>query len=341
MKVLVTGGAGFIGSNIVKLLSEKGFDVTIFDSLYRRGSYKNLAWILENFPKVNVTHVDIRRLDDVIRTSKEVEFIFHCAAQTAVTTSLEDPKSDFEANALGTFNVMEAARINDCGVVYCSTNKVYGDNVNTVPIKELETRYDFDGKLSGKGIPPDFPINAKEHTPYGCSKLAGELYVKDYNKIYGLPTVVNRMSCIYGLRQFGTTDQGWLSHFIRSVIFDKPLTVYGDGKQVRDILFGEDLARLFLMQAERADKIGGETFNVGGGYKNTISILELLEYLKKLSGKKINVKFSDWRPADQKVYYSDISKLKKIIGWEPTTDKFTGIELLYKWVNENKNLFDI
>ena len=336
MKVLVTGGAGFVGSNVTSLLYEKGYKVTIFDSLFRKGSENNIKWIKETMPGVEVLKVDIGKHEELKKASAGKDFIVHCAAQTAVTTSITDPRGDFEANALGTFNVMEAARKNGCGVIYTSTNKVYGDNVNKVPIKELKTRYDFSNEFAGRGIPPSFPIGAREHTPYGCSKLSGELYVKDYFSVYGVPTVVNRMSCIYGTRQFGTTDQGWVSYFINSVLFGKPFTVYGDGKQVRDILFGQDLARLILMQMEKIDSVKGGIFNTGGGYGNTVSLLELLKILEKMTGKEAKSGFSGWRPADQKVYYSDISALKDMVGWRPEVSYEEGIRKTMRWMQDNE-----
>ena len=282
---------------------------------------------------------DIRHHDRITKSSKDCDVIFQTAAQTTVTKSLDDPRTDFEINSLGTFNVLEAARINNCGgVVFCSTNKVFGANVNKVPLKQSKTRYMFSGKYT-EGIDEKFPIDSEEHTPYGVSKLSGDQYVRDYNTIYGLPGVVNRMSCIYGEHQFGNTDQGWVVHFIYSTITGKPITIYGDGKQVRDILYGCDLAKLFEKEAENITKISGRVFTVGGGRKNTISLLELITKLENLLGKKAVYSFSEWRPADQKVYYSNIASVKKILGWQPETSVDAGIKNVIDWVSKNQDLF--
>jgi len=334
---LITGGAGFVGSNLADYLLEKGEEVIVFDDLSRKGVDKNLEW-LRSRHKFEFIKGDVKNRDLLIKTAKDCELIFHTAAQVAVTTSVQDPVKDFETNAVGTFNALEAARKNNCSVIFCSTNKVYGDNVNRIPLLEKELRYEF--AENKDGVREDFPLDAREHTPYGSSKLAADQYVRDYSVIYGIPTVVNRMSCIYGTRQFGTTDQGWVVHFIKSAIMNQPLTIYGDGKQVRDILFVRDLVELFEKESTEIKRLSGEAYNVGGGTKNVISLLELISILEELTGRKISYKFSDWRPADQKVYYSDIRKVNKELGWSPKVGFREGIKKTFDWVSENKNLFD-
>jgi CDP-paratose 2-epimerase len=334
---LITGGAGFVGSNLADYLMEKGEEVIVFDNLSRKGVDKNLEW-LRSRHKFEFIKGDVTDRDLLIRTAKDCEIIFHTAAQVAVTTSVQDPVKDFETNAVGTFNALEAARKNNSSLIFCSTNKVYGDNVNRIPLLETALRYEF--AENKDGVKEDFPLDAREHTPYGSSKLAADQYVRDYSVIYGISTVVNRMSCIYGTRQFGTTDQGWVVHFIKSAIMNQPLIIYGDGKQVRDILFVRDLVELFEKEFIAIKKLSGEAYNVGGGTKNIISLLELISILEELTGRKISYKFSDWRPADQKVYYSDIRKVNKELGWSPKVGFREGIEKTFDWVSENKSLFD-
>jgi len=336
-KALVTGGAGFIGSNLASALAKSGTDVTVFDNFSRKGSRHNAEWLGEN-QQIKIVEGDVRNFSQVAEAARGRDVIFHTAGQTAVTTSVANPREDFEINALGTFNVLEAARQDDACVVYCSTNKVYGDNVNAVPLVEKEKRYEFSGKHRN-GIREDFHIDARHHTPYGVSKLVGEQYARDYGALYGIKTVVNRMSCIYGTRQFGTADQGWISHFVRAAIFNKPLTIYGNGKQVRDVLFVSDLVELFIREAESRKKLHGQAFNVGGGKENTISLIELTEELERITGRKIRTSKDTWRPADQKVYYSDISKATKTLGWRPKVAPIQGIEALFRWTDKNKNLF--
>jgi len=335
IRIFITGGCGFIGTNFADYFSGNGNEVVVFDSIYRKGTEKNMEW-LKSKKGVTIISGDIRDEKFLSEACHGCDIIYHTAAQTAVTISVKDPRKDFEINALGTFNVLEAARKNDLPVIYCSTNKVYGDNVNKIPIKEKEKRYDFEGE---EGVNESFPIDAKEHTPYGSSKLAADQYTRDYASIYGINTITNRQSCIYGPRQFGSTDQGWVVHFILSAINNKLLTIYGDGKQVRDILFIHDLAELFEKQTKKIKEFSGEVYNIGGGRENTISILELIALLEELTGRRITYKFSDWRPADQKVFYCDIKKAKKDFSWEPKTSVRDGIKKTFEWISENKKLF--
>ncbi|MEM2918878.1 MAG: GDP-mannose 4,6-dehydratase [Candidatus Altiarchaeota archaeon] len=348
MKILVTGGAGFIGSHVCEFYanSNKENEIICYDNLSRgtllrkKISQRYNLNFLKNFSNVKFVRGDIRKFENLKKVMKDAELVIHAAAQTAVTSSVENPRTDFEINALGTFNVLEAARLsnNDPVVIYCSTNKVYGENVNSIKVNELEKRYEFSDKNFSEGIPENFPIDAKGHSPYGVSKLAGDQYCRDYFEVYGLKTLVFRMSCIYGTRQFGVEDQGWIAHFIISSIFERPLTIYGNGKQVRDVLYVTDLVEAFHLGYENINKFSGEVYNIGGGKTNTLSILELIEILREYNLNP-NYKFSSWRPSDQKVFISDISKAKKELSWKPKISAKRGIKFLFEWVKENKNVF--
>ena len=327
MRCLITGACGFIGTNLTLYLLKKGHQVIGADSLSRRGSELNLELIKEKYPEFEFYHVEIEDLPSLVYRIKP-DIVYHFAAQVAVTSSMHNPVRDFMINAKGTFEVASSAHNIGVPVVYTSTNKVYGDNVNKVPIRELKTRYDFDGRLKEKGIPEGFPIDAKHHTPYGCSKLVGDIYVREFGG------VVNRCSCMYGRYQHGISDQGWVSYFAINKLNGKPITIFGDGKQVRDVVHAADVVKLLEMEGKRLldsskPSIAGEVFNVGGGYDNTISLLELC--------KKWNIKpdFGPWRPADQKVFYCDISKANKLLGWRPEITMDEGLEDLYKWTEES------
>lgn len=342
MKILVTGGLGFIGSNWVdRLLSTGKHEVRILDNLSRVGVHNNLEWLEAKHGKNNfeLIKADVREAEMVNQAVEGVDQVFHLAAQVAVTTSVTNPREDFEINAGGTFNVLEAARFSGKQplVVYASTNKVYGE-MEELGIVEAGTRYkyqDVDGVSEAQSL--DF------HSPYGCSKGCGDQYVRDYGRIYGLPTVVLRQSCIYGYRQFGMEDQGWVAWFIIAIMQKKPITIYGDGKQVRDILFIDDLIDLYeqiSLQLSGDSFEGGRVFNVGGGIKNTVSIwAELGPMLEKLFGRKIEVKKADWRPGDQKVMITDIGKLNRELGWQPKVWVDKGVGKLYEWITRNKELF--
>lgn len=344
MRVLVTGGAGFIGSHIVEYYAKRGCDVLCYDNLSRAQLLKkpidvSYNWnYLKRFRTVKFVKGDVRNLDGVKNIAKDIDIIVHTAAQTAVTTSLTDPKTDFEVNALGTFNVLEAARLSNTepAIVYCSTNKAYGDNVNKIRVSEKETRYVFEDRYK-EGVPENFPIDLCQHTPYGCSKLLGDLYVQDYAHTYGLKTGVFRMSCIYGDRQLGIEDQGWLAWFAIATITGKPITIYGDGKQVRDVLYVTDLLQAYDTFIN--SNLRHEVFNIGGGPENTLSLLESLELLKKLTGNTATVSFNDWRESDQKVYVSDISKCKKKLHWKPKIGLKEGVRKLVQWVKTQRRLF--
>ncbi len=336
---LITGGAGFIGSNYACRLLKRGENVTIFDNLSRKGAESNLKWIEEQTGKNAFQFIkgDVRDSDVLKEAVKGKDAIVHLAAQVAVTTSVDDPVTDFAINAGGTFNVLEAARQHrrQPVMIYASTNKVYG-GLEDLEIVEEATRYSISKYPNGidesRGL--DF------HSPYGCSKGCGDQYMHDYARIYGIPTVVFRQSCIYGTRQFGVEDQGWVAWFIIAAVMGKPIKIYGDGKQVRDLLFMEDLLDAYDAAIANPEKSAGQIYNIGGGIGNSISIWnEFSGLLEEIHGQAIPTEKFDWRPGDQKVYISDITKIRKALGWNPKIDVQTGISKLYRWVKENKTLF--
>jgi len=336
---LVTGGAGFIGSNFVHRLLERGEKVTIYDNLSRAGAPKNLAWLEQEFGKDSFRLVvgDIRDGKLLAKSAQNVEVIAHLAGQVAVTTSVTNPRDDFECNALGTFNALEAARLSRRNPIflYASTNKVYG-GMEDVPVVEDATRWRY-ADLPG-GCPETQPLDF--HSPYGCSKGTGDQYVRDYARIYGLRSVVFRQSCIYGPRQFGVEDQGWLAWMIIAAVTGRQITIYGDGKQVRDVLHVSDLLNGYDLAIEKIDAAAGQIYNMGGGPSNVLAVWsEFGPLLEKLLGRKIPVERADWRPGDQRVFYADFGKAKAELGWEPRIDIEEGIESLFKWVKENKELF--
>jgi CDP-paratose 2-epimerase len=336
---LVTGGAGFVGSNYVSRLLKRGEKVTVFDNLSRAGSRLNLEWLRESYGDnaFKLLTGDVRDAAAIKDAAHDADIIVHLAAQVAVTTSVVKPREDFEINALGTFNVLEAARASGRKpiFVYSSTNKVYG-GMDDVRIAENDDRYyyaDFPNGISEERI-LDF------HSPYGCSKGCGDQYVRDYARIYGLRTVVMRQSCIYGTRQFGVEDQGWVAWFVIAAVTGRPITIYGDGKQVRDILFVEDLLDAYDAAIEHPEISAGQVFNLGGGAEKTISVWkEFFPMLEKLLGKPLEVKWGDWRPGDQKVYISNIGKAEKILKWQPKIGVQEGVRRLFDWVKLNKDLF--
>jgi len=338
-KILITGGAGFIGSNYACRRILNGDDITIYDNLSRTGAKENLNWLSSKThdKPFNFIEGDVRDYEMLMNAVVGKDIIIHLAAQVAVTSSVADPQFDFSVNAAGTFNVLEATRV--CGekplVIYASTNKVYGE-IEDIPVVEDETRYSF------KNLPAG--ISEKQlldfHSPYGCSKGCGDQYVKDYSRIYDIPTVVFRQSCIYGKRQFGIEDQGWVAWFVIAAVVGKSITIYGDGKQVRDLLFIDDLMNAYDLVIERKESTKGQIFNIGGGIENSVSIWrEFGPILERIHGEDIPVKIEEWRPGDQKIYISDISKAKYYLGWSPKISVEKGLSLLYHWVAENKELF--
>lgn len=339
MKVIVTGGAGFIGSNAAMRYLGRGDDVVVIDDLSRPGVERNLAWLKEHGPltfhKVDIR--DAKRTEEVFREHADANLVLHLAGQVAVTTSVVDPRTDFEINALGTFNVLEAVRAAKIKApfIYSSTNKVYG-GMEDVGVIERDGRYAYDSLPNGvseaRGM--DF------HSPYGCSKGSADQYVRDYHRIYGLATVVMRQSCIYGYRQFGAEDQGWVAWFMIALQLGSPITVYGDGKQVRDILFIDDLLDAYDAAASNIKVAAGQVYNVGGGPANVLSLRELLTYLGKKIGKPVAHGVAPWRPGDQKVFVSDVGKAGRDLGWQPRVSAAAGLDQLHDWVAANRALFE-
>ncbi len=333
MNVLITGGAGFIGANLAAHYLGKKAKVTVYDNLHRPGVKKNITWLKKNYPSqyLTVKIADILNYRILEEAVKGQHIIFHMAGQTAVTTSIQDPMTDFELNARGTLNLLEAVRNNSprAVVVTASTNKVYG-NLDRLKLKENKTRYKVIGKATiDESEPLDF------HSPYGCSKGTADQYTRDYSRIYGIKTIVFRQSCIYGTHQLGVEDQGWLAHFAAMSIKKKSINIFGNGKQVRDALYINDLIQAYDKAVTNINTTAGNIYNIGGGEDNTVSLLELITLLEKVSGEKINTKFFLERPGDQQVFISDNSKAKKDFKWKPTTSVEDGVEKLYYWLKES------
>jgi CDP-paratose 2-epimerase len=334
-KVLITGGAGFIGTHTADYFLNNGDEVTIFDNFSRKGTRENITWLKEKYgdKEIKIVEGDIRTEGKLNDEVKDQNLVIHLAAQVAVTTSVKNPREDFEINAMGTLNLLESVRNNspETVVIYASTNKVYGEMEKLGVIKG-EHGYGYTDRP--KGISE--LQNLDFHSPYGCSKGAAEQYVHDYSKIYGLKTVVFRQSCIYGTRQFGIEDQGWISWFTIASILNKPTTVYGDGYQVRDVLWVEDLVKAYDLAFVKIKTTSGQVYNIGGGADNSLSVNELLNKLNP----KIKPAYSTWRPGDQKVYISDIGKVSKELGWKPEISVDQGLEGLISWTKENKALIE-
>ncbi len=336
--VWITGGAGFIGSNAASRFLKLGSKVVVFDNLSRNGTEKNLNW-LESF-KGNLCFEksDIRDQEKVYGSIKlhKPDLILHEAAQVAVTTSVVDPRNDMNINILGTFNVLDAIRLHSPESIFinASTNKVYG-HLDQFKVDENPLRYFL---TEGNGVTENTPLDF--FSPYGCSKGAADQYTIDFARLYNLKTVSLRQSCIYGYRQLGIEDQGWVAWFIIASVLGKKITVYGNGKQVRDLLFIDDLIDCYSMAAESIQVTSGKAYNIGGGPSNSLSLLEFFEVIKDISGKPLEFSKGSWRPGDQPLYISDVSKAKKDFGWSPKTKVIDGIEKLYRWVNDNKSLFE-
>jgi CDP-paratose 2-epimerase len=338
MKVLITGGAGFIGCNSAARFLRRGDEVVVIDNLIRPGMSRNLEWLKAQgkvtFVKMDI--VDGEGLERAIADHADCDLVLHLAGQVAVTSSVVNPRADFNANLLGTFNLLEAVRRRAPKVVlvYSSTNKVYG-GMEDQGVTLRDGRYVCSNLPHGvnESVQLDF------HSPYGCSKGGADQYVRDYHRIYGLRSVVFRQSCIYGYRQFGLEDQGWVAWFTIASQLKRPISLYGDGRQVRDILFVDDLVDAYEAAYARIDQVAGQVFNVGGGPSNTISLLDLLEYLGRKQGAPIPYTTMNWRPGDQRVFVSDNRRAAKELGWTPKTNWQTGLDLLYSWVGENKHLF--
>ena len=334
MTVLVTGGAGFIGANVAHQLLVAGEHVRLFDNLSRPGVEKNVRWLEESHRgRLDLVVADVRDPDALRRALDGVDHVFHFAAQVAVTTSVSDPMLDFAVNARGTLELLEAIRTRRPApsLVYTSTNKVYGA-LEDVTLRATPTRYEpEDAELASRGMSEDRPLSF--HSPYGCSKGAADQYVLDYAHTFGVRAAVFRMSCIYGPRQFGNEDQGWVAHFIIRALRGEPLTIYGDGRQVRDILFVDDLVDALLRARTDIDAIAGRAFNVGGGPGNTTSLVALVDEIERLTRRRPRTLFEEWRVADQRWYVSDPSALEAALGWQPRTAAADGIERLVEWLS--------
>jgi len=339
MKIFITGGCGFLGSNIAAEVMRRGDELTVLDNLFRNGSEKNLEW-LQSRGEFRYVRGDVRRRPDMEKVLKDFkpDVIFHLAGQVAMTTSIKDPTLDFEINALGTLNLLEAVRTCSpaSAVVYSSTNKTYGD-LEWTKYAETSTRYTTPDYPAGfpETIPLDF------HSPYGCSKGAADQYMLDYHRIFGLKTAVFRHSSMYGGRQFATYDQGWIGWFVQKAMEAKrgvkePFTISGSGKQVRDVLHADDMVSLYLKTAEKINVVKGKAFNVGGGMENSLSLLELFEMLEEELAVKLNYTKLPPRESDQKVFVADISKISGLLGWKPLVDKRAGLRKMIEWVANGK-----
>jgi CDP-paratose 2-epimerase len=339
-RILVIGGAGFIGINLAERQLQLGRTVTILDDFSRRGSDLNAEWLRREYatPKLRVVRADIRTDREILqRAVAEADVVYHLAAQVAVTLSVTDPRHDFEVNALGTFNVLDAAR--RCPVppivVYASTNKVYG-KMSDVAVEPRGNRYAY--RDLPHGVDETRPLEF--YSPYGCSKGAGDQYMLDFERIYGVPTVVFRQSCIYGPHQFGIEDQGWLAWFAICALRHDPVTIFGDGRQVRDTLFVDDLNEAYELAVRNIDRTRGRAYNIGGGPANTLSLLELVTALRQDFQLPLTPGFSDWRPGDQLVYVSDVRRAAEDFGWAPRTSPVEGLERMVRWLRENRALLD-
>jgi len=338
-RMLVTGGAGFIGANCAHAFVQRGWDLVLVDNLSRKGAELNLTWLQESWRRGRDGALSFVKCD--VRDRKGVEDLFrkhafaavlHLAGQVAVTTSVKSPRDDFDINAGGTFNVLDAMRRYrpEAVLIYASTNKVYG-NMEQIGIVEHNGRYEYAGGISGvdERTPLDF------HSPYGCSKGTGDQYVIDFARIYGLRATSFRQSCIYGPRQFGVEDQGWVAWFTIAAVLQRPITIFGDGRQVRDLLYVDDLISACELAIERPEKIAGHAFNIGGGPANTLSLLELIALLEEALGRRVPLRFAAWRPGDQKTFICSIDKASAQLAWRPRIGSEEGVRRLIKWVTEN------
>ncbi|MCL0048690.1 GDP-mannose 4,6-dehydratase [Dehalococcoidia bacterium] len=338
MKYFITGGCGFLGSNLAHEVLGRGEELCVFDNLSRLGSVENLAWLQET-GEFEFRQGDIRNWNDVDRVvaTFKPDVVFHLAGQVAMTTSIADPRLDFEINALGTLNLLEAVRehVPQAIVIYSSTNKVYG-GLEQYTYRETETRYECVEKPAGfdEQTPLDF------QSPYGCSKGAADQYMLDYARMFGLKTVVFRHSSMYGGRQFATYDQGWIGWFCRKALeikrgtLKEPFTISGNGKQVRDVLHAEDMKRLYFVAVEHIDQAKGQAFNIGGGIKNSLSLLELFALLEELLDIRLTYTKIPWRQSDQRVFVADVNKAERLIGWEPQKDVSIGITNMLNWIEK-------
>ena len=339
---LITGGAGFIASNVADRLLRDGWRVRLFDNLSRAGVDRNVVWLkraharynTRGEPNIELVVGDVRDARAIEGAVAGVTRVFHFAAQVAVTRSLMDPTLDFDVNARGTLNLLEAIRALDHrpSLLFTSTNKVYG-HLGDLPLRAHSRRYEpEDGVVARRGISEAQPLDF--HSPYGCSKGAAEQYVLDYARTFGIPATVFRMSCIYGPHQFGTEDQGWVAHFIIQALKRRPLTLYGDGLQVRDVLFVGDLVDAMMRAHECIEETRGQAFNIGGGGASTVSLLELIDLIGDLLGHRPAYRLEPWRKADQRYYVSDTSKFQLVTGWVPCVPVAEGVRRLAAWLAE-------
>jgi CDP-paratose 2-epimerase len=333
--VLITGGAGFIGSNLADRLAGEGCRVRILDTLARPGVERNLAWLQGRHGELIESRVeDVRDAQAVARAAADVDAIFHLAAQVAVTTSMVDPRADFDINLGGTLNVLEAARERRTPVVFASTNKVYGDLAD-IGLELIEDAYQpSDASLRVRGVDERRPLDF--HTPYGCSKGGADQYVLDYARSFQLPACVIRMSCIYGLRQMGTEDQGWVAHFLIRALAGETITLYGDGRQVRDILNVRDAVDAYVAAWRRIDKVGGRAFNLGGGPANAVSLRRLIDHIEDITGRRASIEFEDWRAGDQRYFVADSSAARAALGLGHPVDWREGVDELARWLRAER-----
>jgi CDP-paratose 2-epimerase len=334
-RVLVTGGCGFVGCNLSDALASRGETVLILDNLARAGTKDNADWLRRRHgDRIAIEVADIRDRAAVEGVVRQAKAVLHLAAQVAVTTSLENPSEDFAINAAGTVDLLESVRRHNPNVpvLFASTNKVYGKLLDAESVTREGQRYVPSDLRLKAGVAEDAPLDF--YSPYGCSKGAADQYVRDYARVLGLRTVVLRMSCIYGPRQFGTEDQGWIAHFLIRAIRGEPITIYGDGFQVRDALFIDDAVTAWLTALGRIDDVSGQVFNLGGGVSNAVSLLEMMELIAALRGERPTIAFAKWRPGDQPWYVSDIRKISKALGWTPKIALREGLHLLEIWLNE-------
>jgi len=336
--ILITGGAGFIGSNLADRLASDGQQLLIYDTLARPGVERNLAWLNMHHGR-QITHIagDVRDEDELVRAAAEAKAVFHMAAQVAVTTSLSDPREDFDINVRGTINLLDAVRVRGepVPVIFASTNKVYGD-LGDIEFDTLHDRFEPKSFAARRGIDESRPLDF--HTPYGCSKGAADQYVLDYARSFGVPTAVLRMSCIYGQRQMGTEDQGWVAHFLIRALENRPITIYGDGRQVRDILDVGDAVSAYVRALDNILRISGRAFNLGGGPTNAISLRELLDEIGAITGREPQLQFEDWRKGDQRWFVADTSAARATLGLPTPRGWREGVAKLAEWLSAERGL---
>jgi CDP-paratose 2-epimerase len=336
-KAIITGGAGFVGCNYAWHLLDQGLDVIIYDNFARGiGCVSNVEWLRSHSNSDGLTIVkgNIRDYRNLRHASKDCDLIVHASAQVSVPLSISDPRTDFETNVVGTFNILEVARHSkvDPVVIYTSSNKVYG--IPDIELVELKKRYFF---KDSKGVDESFLLKGDE--PYGVSKSVGDLYSRAYFLRYGLRATSFRCSCMYGPRQWGKEEQGWVAWFCIAFTIDHPITIFGNGKQVRDLLYIDDVIRAFDLAVRNIGKVAGEGINLGGGRENAVSLLEVISFLEQLTNRRVDLCFREWRPGDNKCYYTNINKARKLLRWQPSISWSEGVKRTYDWVKANESIF--